>query len=146
MPAAGFRGWLLTLAIFQGLLLIRQGATVVQITRDFVSGVEVLAVAPFSVLYGGRLAINSLFLALVAVAVVLMALRRRAFIRWGRLEMTGLMLLPFVDYAWFVVAPWEGDAGLPPGLLLLMAIHVAVGLAWRRYLESSARVAATFVR
>lgn len=66
MQEAGFRGWLLTLAIFQGFLLFRQGMMVVQIAREFVSGVPgFLPVAPFSVLYGGRLVINGLFLALV---------------------------------------------------------------------------------
>lgn len=60
--------------------------------------------------------------------------------------MTGLMLLPIVDYAWIVVAPWEGRAGFSLAYLVLLVIHVAVGGAWRRYLDASPRVSATFVR
>jgi hypothetical protein len=90
--------------------------------------------------------INVLFLLLVVVALVLMGLRRRAFIRWGRIEMTGLMVLPLVEYAWIVVAPWPGRAGLSPGVLAMVVICLAAGIAWRRYLASSQQVAATFVR
>ena len=147
MQKVGFGGWLLVLAIFQGLLLFRYGVMVGQIASQFVSGVPgFLAVTPFSVLYGGRLVINGLFLALVVVALVLMSTRRRAFIPWGKLEMTALMLMPLVDYAWIVVAPWEGSAGFSVGFLMLLVIHIVVGIAWRRYLDSSPRVAATFVR
>jgi hypothetical protein len=148
MHESGFRGWLLVLAIFQVLLLFRQGTLVLRIARDFVSGVsgEFSSLAPFSVLYGGRLVVNGLFLALVAVALVLMALRRRLFIPCARLEMTGLMVLPLVEYAWLVVAPWSGRAGFLLGILLLVVIHLSLGLAWRRYIASSQRVAATFVR
>ena len=148
MVEAGFKGWLLVLAIFQGLLLLRQGGSVVVVARDFVSGVSLpfLEVAPFSALYGGRLVINGLFLALVVVATALMGLRRRAFVRWGKAEMTALMVLPVIDYAWILIVPWSGRTGFSLGLVVTVTIYLAVGLAWRRYIEASPRVAATFVR
>jgi hypothetical protein len=146
-PVPGFRGWLLVLAVFQLLLALRQLVLLEQIVRSFVAGVPVAGIGPYSVLYGGRLALNAAFMILIVGAIVLMALRRSLFVRWGRIEMIGLIVLPIAEFAWLVVAPWAGGPGLISGpVIVLIVIHFAIGLAWSRYIAMSKRVAVTFVR
>lgn len=146
-PAPGFRGWLLVLAVFQLLLALRQLVLLEQIVGSFVAGVPVAGIAPHSVLYGGRLALNAAFMILIVAAIVPMVLRRSAFVRWGRVEMICLIFLPIAELAWLTVTPWAGGPGLISGpMIALIMIHFAVGLAWSHYIATSKQVAVTFVR
>jgi hypothetical protein len=142
----GFKGWLLVLAIFQFLLLARALALLVGIGQVFFSGFPAADIGRFSILYGGRLVLNAAFVSIVVVAIVLMLFRRRAFRRWARIEMIGFIVLPMAELAWIVAAPKSGEAGINLAVMVLMVIHVAVGTTWDRYVETSQRVAATFVR
>ena len=146
MTSAGFRGWLLVLAIFQILLLCREAVLLLGVAHIFIAGQPAAGIGAFSLVYGGRLALNLAFLALLVVAIVLMVQRRRSFVRWGQIEMKCLMALPLVEYGWIVAAPWPGRAGISLAVILLMVVHLAVGVVWARYIETSKRVAATFVR
>lgn len=145
--APGFKGWLLVLAVFQFLLAVRQVVLLQQIIRSFVAGTPAVGIPPHSLLYGGRLALNGAFMALLVAAIVLMVLRRAAFAGWARVEMIGLIFLPIAELGWLLLSPLAGAPGIVSGPVIgLIVIHFAIGVTSIRYIETSKRVAATFVR
>lgn len=146
-PESGFGGWLLVFSIFLWVLLGREAMALLRIAEGFAEGVGALQLQPYSIVYGGRLAINGGFVGLLAVSIVLMHLRRLAFLRCARIAMFCLILLPAAEYLWLAVAPWSGTlAGFFGTFAAWMLVHLVIGGAWLRYLQTSKRVAATFVR
>jgi hypothetical protein len=142
----GFKGWLLVLAAFQCLLLLRESIMLAHIGTDYVRGTPTAEVAPFSILYLGRILIYGAFIVVLAYAMVLMAWRRRQFLRVFRMEMKLFILLPIVDFLWVAIAPWPGRVSLfSPAVILLIAVHLALGLGWLRYEEKSKRMHNTFL-
>lgn len=146
-PESGFGGWLLVFAVFLWALLSREVLALLRIAEGFGQGVDALQLQPYSIVYGGRLLINGGFVVLLAVAIILMHLRHVAFLRWARIAMICLILLPVAEYLWLAVAPWTGTlAGFFATFAIWMLVHLFAGGAWLRYLQTSKRVAATFVR
>lgn len=146
-PELGFGGWLLVFAIFLWALFSREALALLKIAEGFVHGVDALQLQPYSIVYGGRLVINGGFVVLLAVSIVLMHRSHVAFLRWARVSMICLILLPVAEYLWLAVAPWPGTlAGFFGTFAIWMLIHLLGGGAWLGYLQRSKRVAATFVR
>jgi len=146
-PESGLGGWLLVFSIFLWALMGREALALLKIAEGFTQGVDALQLRPYSIVYGGRLAINGGFVGLLVVSIVLMHLRRVSFLRWGQIAMLCLILLPVLEYLWLTVAPWPGTMlGFLGTFAVWMLVHLVMGGAWLRYLRTSKRVAATFVR
>jgi hypothetical protein len=141
----GFKGWLVVLLVFQVLVLFREVSVLMYIGAFYFEGLRTGAWGFFSPVPLGRLLINGAFVVVVLNVMALMAGRRRTFVRWFRVELAFFMLLPFIEIAWLIAAPWSGPAIVSLPVLLPLALSLALGLAWWLYAAQSIRVRATFV-
>ena len=143
---SGFGGWLLVFAFFLWALFGREAVALLRIAQYFAQGQAMLGATPYSVVDVGRLAINGAFVGLLVVTIVLMHLRRAAFLRWGRIAMLALIAVPVLEYLWLALTPLPGVMqDLFKTFAVVMLLHLAIGGAWLGYLSRSKRVAATFV-
>jgi hypothetical protein len=141
----GFKGWLLVLLVFQFLVLLREASVLMYIGAFYFEGMRIGAWGPLSIVHLGRILINAAFVVVLGYVIALMAGRRRTFVRWFKVEMTFFMVLPFIEIAWTIVAPWCGPAIVSLPVLLQVGLSLVLGLVWWRYVERSIRVRATFV-
>jgi len=141
-----FRGWLLILVVFQCLLLLREAALLISISLNYVRGIPIAQIEPFSALNLGRLMVHGAFVCVGIYVAVLMFERRMVFRRWYGFEMKFFIALPLVEWAWLAIVPWPGTMlGSSRTMIPLIVIHLIIGLCWLRYIETSERAKSTFV-
>jgi hypothetical protein len=141
----GLKGWLLVLVVFLFLVLLREASVLMHVGAFYVEGLRIGAWGPPSVVHLGRMLVNGAFVVVLGYVLALMAGRRSRFVRWFKVEMAFIMVLPFVAIGWIMVAPWSGPAIISLPVLLPVGLAVALGLVWWRYVEKSIRVRATLV-
>jgi hypothetical protein len=140
----GLKGWLVVLLVFQVLVLLREASVLLFFGAFYFEGMRTGAWGPLVIVPLGPLLIYAAFVVLVGYVIVLMFGRRRTFVRWFKAELTFFMLLPLIDIGWIMVAPWSGPPLGSLRVLVPVGLHLVLGLAWWRYVDSSRRVRATF--
>jgi len=141
----GLKGWLVVLLVFQFLVFLREFLVLGWVGTYYFEGMRTGAWGPLSIVPLGRFLVYAAFVGLVGCVIALMLGRRRSFVPWFKVELAFFMLLPLIDIGWLVVEPWSQLAIVSLAVLLPVAVHLALGLAWWAYVERSRRVSATFV-